>query len=186
MSAPRIAIRPATLDDAVAIARVRVEAWRTTYRGVIPQAYLDAMSVESSALLWEKVLAAGAGKASVFVVHDDDGIVGFSAGNLLAEPKHGYDSELTAIYLRPAFQRAGLGRRLVVEVAQANRGLGARGMIVWVLAENKSARAFYEALGAVQVIEQPFEWDGIPLVEAGYGWPDLAALVATDDARALH
>ena len=106
MSAAVIAIRPATLDDAVAIAQVRVEAWRTTYRGIIPQAYLDAMSVESSALLWEKVLAAGSEKASVFVARDDQGVVGFSAGNLLSEPKHGCDSELTAIYVRPAFQRA--------------------------------------------------------------------------------
>ena len=50
-------------------------------------------------------------------------------------------------------------------------------MIVWVIAANKPARAFYESLGGVLLVEQPFEWDGIPLVEAGYGFADLDALI---------
>ena len=45
-------------------------------------------------------------------------------------------------------------------------------------AGNKSARAFYEPLGATLLIEQPFQWDGMDLVEAGYGWRDLDALTA--------
>ena len=53
-----VRIRRATVDDAVAIARVRVESWRTTYRGMIPQPYLDGMCVEASATLWDKSLAA--------------------------------------------------------------------------------------------------------------------------------
>lgn len=56
---------------------------------------------------------------------------------------------------------------------------GAAGMIVWVIAGNKAARAFYERLGAELVIEQAFQWDGMDLVEAGYGWRNLEAL-ATD------
>ena len=49
----------------------------------------------------------------------------------------GLDAELTAVYLRGAFQRAGVGRRLVREVAQAQRAHGATGLIVWVIAGNK-------------------------------------------------
>ena len=63
---------------------------------------------------------------------------------------------------------------------------GATGLIVWVLAGNKAARAFYEALGATLVVEQPFEWDGMPLVEAGYGWRDLGALVTAAGLKKLH
>ena len=46
MTAP--VLRPAFEDDAHAIAQLRVDAWRATYRGMIPDAYLDAMSVEAS------------------------------------------------------------------------------------------------------------------------------------------
>jgi hypothetical protein len=51
-------------------------------------------------------------------------------------------------------------------------------MIVWVIAGNKGGRAFYEALGGELVVEQPFAWDGMDLVEAGYVFRDLAALLA--------
>ena len=61
-------------------------------------------------------------------------------------------------------------------VAAAQRAHGATGMIVWVIAGNKGARAFYERLDAELVLEQPFSWDGMDLVEAGYGWRDLGAL----------
>jgi hypothetical protein len=51
-------IRLAAPADAAGIGDVRVNAWRATYRGMIPDAYLDAMKVEDSAALWSKVLAA--------------------------------------------------------------------------------------------------------------------------------
>ena len=47
----RHASRLATPADAHAIAQVRVDAWRTTYRGLIPDTYLAAMTVEDSAAL---------------------------------------------------------------------------------------------------------------------------------------
>ena len=43
-----------------AIAQVRVDAWRTTYRGLIPDAYLAAMTVEDSTALWDTRARRGA------------------------------------------------------------------------------------------------------------------------------
>jgi GNAT superfamily N-acetyltransferase len=172
-----VSIRPATADDAPAIARVRVDCWRTAYRGLIPDAYLDAMDVDASTALWDRVLRAAPNSASVFVADDDGEVVAFAAGNMLEEPKHGLNAELSAAYVRRDHQRMGIGRRLVDAVARAQRAHGANGLIVWVIAGNKGARAFYEGLGATLLIEQPFEWDGMPLVEAGYAFSDIDALV---------
>jgi GNAT superfamily N-acetyltransferase len=177
MSEP-IAIRRARPGDAPAIARVRVESWRTTYRGMIPDAYLDGMKVEASTALWDRVLTAGPNTTCVFVAAHGSDVVGFGAGNRLGEPKHGFDAELTAVYLRREFQRAGLGRQLVGAVADAQLANGAAGLITWVIAANKPARTFYEGLGGELIVEQPFQWDGLDLVEAAYGWRDLPALVA--------
>jgi len=173
-----ITIRAATPDDAEAIARVRIDCWRTTYRGLIPDAYLDAMRLEESTALWHRVLTAAPNTTSVFVADADGDVVGFAAGNLLAEPRHGLNAELSAVYLRRDHQREGTGRRLVCAVALAERAHGAAGLIVWVIAGNQGARAFYERLGGTLLVEQPFEWDGMPLVEAGYGFQDLDALLA--------
>jgi len=172
-----IAIRPASIDDAQAIACVRVDCWRTTYRGMIPDAYLDAMDVDASAALWGRVLSAPANTTSVFVADDDGEVVGFAAGNRLEEPRYALDAELSAAYVRRERQRIGIGRRLVAAVAGAQQANGAHGLIVWVIAANKGARAFYEQLGGALLVEQPFEWDGMPLVEAGYGFADIDALI---------
>lgn len=172
-------LRRATVRDAAAIAAVRVDSWRATYRGMIPDTYLDGMRVEDSTALWTRILSAPANNTTaVFVAEADAEVVGFAAGMLLSEDKFGLNAELTAIYLKPAAQRAGLGRRLVALVADAYREQGASGLLVWVIAGNQAARKFYEQLGAELLVEQPFTWDGLDLLEAGYGWRDLPTLAS--------
>ena len=178
-------IRLAQPADARAIAQVRVDAWRATYRGLIPDAYLDAMKVEDSTALWDKVLTAAPNTTNTFVAEVEGRVAGFAAGMMKPEAKLGFDAELTGIYIVREAQRMGLGRRLVATVAAAQRAHGATGLIVWVIAANKGARSFYERLGAELVVEQPFTWDGLDLVEAGYGWHDLPALVAAGGAAAV-
>lgn len=177
-------VRPAIAGDAAAIARVRIEAWRATYRGLIPDAYLDSMDLETSIDLWNRVLTSGSSATSVFVADSGGEVIGFAAGNLLAEPRHGLNAELTAVYLRREFQRAGLGHKLICAVAHAQQALGASGLIVWVLSGNRNARAFFEHLGAALLVEQPFEWDGMPLTEAGYGFSAIGALADACNVRA--
>ena len=53
------------------------------------------------------------------------------------------------------------------------------------IAGNKGARAFYEGLGGELIVAQPFQWDGMDLTEAGYGWRDLDALAAACRIDAL-
>ncbi|WP_293780592.1 GNAT family N-acetyltransferase [uncultured Oxalicibacterium sp.] len=171
-----ITFRRATPDDAAAIAALRVDSWRTTYRGVMPEAYLDGMKTEDSVGMWSQVLQADVPSIAVFVAMADDELVGFASGMLLMPPKHEIDAELTAIYLKPIAQRGGVGRRLLALVAEAMQQQGAHGLLVWVIADNKPARQFYEELGGALLVEQPFTWDGLDLMETGYGWRDLPAL----------
>jgi GNAT superfamily N-acetyltransferase len=180
-------VRRAVPADAAAIARVRVDAWRSTYRGMIPDAYLDGMSVEAGEAQWRRILDAPPGRFSVFVAAEGGEVVGFASGLMLEPPKLGCDAELTAIYVRADRKRTGIGRRLTGAVAAAQRNHGATGLLTWVIAGNRPARAFYEALGAELLVEQPFQWDGIDLVEAGYGFRDLDRLVAAcGGGAALH
>jgi len=184
--APAI-VRAAAATDAPAIARVRIDAWRSTYRGMIPDAYLDGMSVDESESHWRRILQAAPGRFSVFVAVEGEAVVGFAAGHMLEPPKLGCDAELSAIYLRADRRRTGIGRRLAGTVAAAQRGHGATALLTWVIAGNRPARAFYEALGAELLVEQPFQWDGIDLVETGYGFRDLDRLVAAcGGMAALH
>ena len=178
-----VPVRPAQPADAAVIAQVRIDAWRATYRGMIPDAYLDAMSLSDSAAFWARILASGSPLASVYVATVGDTIVGFAAANRRDPPKLGFDAELSAIYLVAGHKRRGIGRKLVSAVAASQRERGATGLLAWVIAQNKEARAFYEALSGELLVEQPFRWDGLDLVEAGYGFRDLDALAAAAGAN---
>ena len=182
-----VLIRHALPGDATSIAQVRIDAWRATYRGIMPDAYLDAMSLPDSAAFWERILASGSPNASVYVADADDRVVGFAAANVRNPPQFDLDAELSAIYVSAERKRQGIGRRLVAAVAAAQRARGANGFISWVIAKNQPARAFYESLGGELLVEQPFQWDGLDLVEAGYAFRDLDALAAMDTGNpALH
>lgn len=173
-----LSLRPAIPADAPAIAQLRVESWRSLYRGVVPDAYLDAMDTGASTLMWHRILTAPPNASSTFVAVDAAGLAGFASGIRLAEPRFDLDTELTAVYVRHGQQRMGLGRRLVGAVCEAGRALAATGMIAWIIAANRGARAFCEELGAELLVQQPYQWDDMDLVEAAYGWRDLSALAA--------
>ncbi|MES2106426.1 MAG: GNAT family N-acetyltransferase [Pseudomonadota bacterium] len=174
-----VILRRATVADAAAIAEVRINSWRATYRGMIPDAYLDGMKLDDSTAHWTKILEVASDKVCVFVAESEAGVVGFTSGMMLQEEKFGLNAELTAVYLNQDMQRSGIGRRMVQEVAQACQARGATGLLVWVISGNKAARRFYEHLGAELLIEQGFNWDGMDLQEVGYGWKDLDLLSPT-------
>ena len=136
-----IGIRRATVDDAAAIARVRIDCWRLTYRGLIPDAYLDGMQIDDSTALWQRVLSAGQNTTSVFVAENDGDVVGFAAGNMLLEPRYDVDAELSAVVRAarvPA--RAASGAAWSRRLPTRSASTAPRGLIVWVIAGNKGAR----------------------------------------------
>ena len=47
-----VALRDATPDDAHAIATVHVASWQVAYRGFMPDAVLDGLSVDDRARKW--------------------------------------------------------------------------------------------------------------------------------------
>lgn len=174
----RVQIRRAGVADAGAIARLRVDSWRASYRGIVPDAYLDGMQIEDSSRIWTRVLSAASDAACTFVAEADGELLGFAAGITLAQAKLGFDAELTALYVLPAAQRTGIGRALLLQVASTLAAAGAPDMLVWVLAQNRKARDFFEALGAQLLDEQGFNWDELDLMEVAYGWRDMLSVLA--------
>lgn len=171
-----VKVRRATVDDAALIAQVRIDSWRAAYRGMIPDAYLDGMKVEDSTRMWTRVLGAASDAACTFVAEVEGELVGFAAGITLAERKLDFDAELTALYVLPSAQRAGIGRRLLTEVAATLGAAGAPNLLVWVLAQNGKARDFYVHLDAHLLAEQTFKWDELDLIEVAYGWRDIQSI----------
>lgn len=135
-------IRPATIDDASAIAEVHVNAWKKAYAGIVPSDYLERMSVEKRTEWWRKALGERQGTVLVAVVRDK--VVGWISFG----PSGGGEAdtvEIYAIYILPDDWRRGIGSDLL-KAAEPSLG-GFSSTVLWVLAENKRALAFYRDRG---------------------------------------
>jgi GNAT superfamily N-acetyltransferase len=164
-------VREAETGDAAAIANVHVASWRTTYRGLLPDEFLESLSQEHYTERWRRTLGDPASR--VYVAEKAEGVIGFAFGGRERAGETGYRGELYAIYVLQEAQRHGHGRRLVEAVVGGLRELELPDMIVWVLRENAPARRFYERLGGVYVREQPITIDSTMLTEVSYGWRRL-------------
>ena len=129
-------------------------SWRHAYRGLLPDDYLEKLSVDERAaqrLAWFADPPAGSG---VLVAEDDAGrVVGFAT----FEPSRDDDApegtgEVPAIYLDPADVGKGFGRELFAATTTVLRKAGFTRATLWVLEVNASARRFYEKAG--------WTWDG--------------------------
>lgn len=160
-----VTARPATAGDVPAIARVHVASWRSTYRGLVPDAHLDALVPDAREPLWREVVPRG----GVHVADDaQEGLVGFVSVDASREPLPGFTGELYALYLLAHRQRGGLGRRLVAAGARHLLAQGHRGMLLWVIAANPAVR-FYERLGGMRVGARVDEVGGARLDEVAFG-----------------
>jgi ribosomal protein S18 acetylase RimI-like enzyme len=164
-------IRPALPVDAAEIARVHVDSWRTSYRGLLADDFLESLSEAGYTERWRRVI--GDGMSRVFVVEEPEGIVGFASGGRERAGESGFEGELYAIYIVAGSQRLGHGRELVRAMAAALRDIGLSDMIVWVLRDNVPAREFYERLGGSYVRSQPITIGATTLEEMSYGWRSL-------------
>ncbi len=174
-------IRRAGADDVRAIARVRVDTWRASYAGALPAEYLAGLSYDDTAMLerWRRALADERPERLVIVALEDaDAVVGYLSAGREGSGDPRYAGEVYAIYVLPAHQGRGIGRELMRAAAKHLAAHGLTSLLVWTLREGPS-RAFYEALGGRVVRERHEPWEkGLVLDEVGYGWDDLAPLLA--------
>jgi GNAT superfamily N-acetyltransferase len=175
---PPAHVREARQDDATAIARVHVDSWRSTYRGIVPEGFLAQMSYQDFEDRWRGGLRNVREPRLAFRVAElpSGRIVGFASGG----PRHGplytdYAGELYTLYLLREHQRAGIGQRLVGSVARGLAEGGTYSLLAWVLARNPS-RHFYEAVGGELLGSQEIEIGGARLEEVAYGWQRLHRL----------
>jgi len=165
-------IREANELDAVGIARVQVDAWRTTYKGIVPDAYIASLTYERKEQSWRKILASRKNDFTFVAETEEKQIVGFASAGETEDAYEDFAGELIAIYLLENYQRQGVGKLLVKAVTQRFLQQKITSMVVWVFAGNPF-RAFYESLGGKYISEQQTEIGGASLVEVAYGWKSL-------------
>lgn len=140
-------VRPIVAADVDAVARLHVAVWQAAYRGLLPAAFLDAISVERRAAMWRQIVERRAPPA--LVAEQDGRIVGFVVGGRSRdEDAHvGVTAEIMAIYVAPDRWRSGAGAQLMQAALAVLRNQGFHEVTLWVLRDNTRARRFYELAG---------------------------------------
>jgi len=171
-------IRRAREDDARGIAEVHIKTWRDAYRDQLPAAFLAGLSVDNRELMWRDELKVLAPDRRPWVAEASGQIIGFvTCGATRSEEPRSGEGEVYAIYVLPDCWARGVGRNLL---AHAERDLihhGYNEAILWCLADNARARAFYELVG--------WERDGATVMRSigGQELEEVRYRIALDKSR---
>jgi ribosomal protein S18 acetylase RimI-like enzyme len=162
-------IRDATLEDAATIAGLHLASWRSVYRGILPDAYLDGPAEAERLAHWTKVLAEPRA-GDVVLLH---GQAGFAAVRGRAE---GLGALLDNLHVDPAQRGGGIGTKLLAELARRLVASGETALHLWVLDGNDRAVAFYRRHGAAIEGGRPGVMFGAPVHSTLLVFRDLARL----------
>ncbi|PEF73681.1 GNAT family N-acetyltransferase [Bacillus pseudomycoides] len=164
-------IRNATLTDASGIAKVHVDSWKTTYKDIMPDAFLQKLSYDQSTDSWIKNITKEGNY--VFVAGNGNGkIIGFADCGKREGNQVDNSGDLTPIYLLEEYQGKVIGKQLMVKLFNQFEKLGFNRVFVEVLEDNKT-RYFYEYYGAELLKNEKIKIAGAELNLLVYEWNNI-------------
>ena len=185
-------IRPAVPNDAQAVARIRVLGWRFAYQGLVPQGYLDSLSIAENTERMRGYLSqlpqnlppnnlasvqgsSGDEKRLFMLAVRDDVVLGFchfsAAPNNADRPERAVlgrvmIGRIHSLYVGPDALGQGIGHTLMSHTLSTFAAWGCEHATLWVLEGNSRAISFYERQGwrctGATKVDQSF---GLCLVE---------------------
>lgn len=178
-----ISIRRARPADAQAIGEIHAAVWRSTYAGILPDAYLAGLSAQRLAGFYQRAVLDRREGHAVFVavaggLEAPDGatVVGFASGGRARRPGIA-EGEVETLYLLEDWRERGAGRRLMRAMGAHLRAVGCRSAMLWVLADNPT-RWFYRHLGGREVAHDEIRVGGKEVEQAAFVWDPIEALLA--------
>lgn len=166
-------VRPATAEDAGALAMVQVASFRSAYQQLFPPGHWDALTVETQTGAWRRWLA-GRPETDVLVLDGSGpGLIGFAIA--CRESWFGMDGVVHSLHVLPLHRGYGYGRALLCAAVTALMRLGCQ-PIGLSTHEDNPVRSWYDEIGGVVVDEEIGEAGGHRVREVVYRWDDAAVL----------
>ena len=136
------------LSNAQDVAYVHVNSWKAAYKGIVPDDYLDGLSVGKSAQRFKEIKAKG--KAHHYLMYVDEKPAGvFVFSKSFDEDADKDTADIGAIYFLPEYWGKGFGTKLIDFGIAEIKKTGYKAITLWVLEQNIRARKFYEKKGFV-------------------------------------
>lgn len=164
-------IRKALLEDAWGIAMVHVDSWKETYKGIVPDSYLEKLTYQQREQIWESNISED--NSIILVAENEQGeIIGFATGGKRSSNTYEKAGDLTSLYLLKAYQGRGIGKQLLHKVLFHLEKIGYRKVFVEVLEDNQT-RYYYEYYGATLTSSSSVIFGGKELSLLIYEWNRL-------------
>ena len=167
----RIACRPATKGDTDGIVTVFLDCWRGSYRAVLPERLVDAMTDQKAHDLWTRALADAAPGEILVAERVADGTSEQDApaseilGVTRFAPGPAGHGAVHSLYVSPYAQGTGVGSRLLRAAGDALADAGMVTAGLWVFRDNAPSLAFYRRQGWTPT--------GDTRVQAEFGEPEI-------------
>lgn len=140
-------LRLATAADVPAIARVHLDSWRATYRGLVSESFVQTRNYEQTEVRWRDFMATTT--SETYLIQCGDRTVGIltmgAARDMDVDVAR--TGEIWGLYLLPEHWRKGIGMQVMAEAERMLKSQGYETVVLWVLGSNDPARRFYEAMG---------------------------------------
>ena len=135
-------VRTAGIEDAERISHVLASSWKTAYRGIVHDDYLDALKADH----WITFLTTGLNSGSIFsmVIENDQEMIGAA---ILSRTEKEREVNLISFYLLPYKIGQGFGHTFYSSIETELRARGFLTCVVDVLETNARAIRFYETYG---------------------------------------
>ncbi|MFT8321236.1 MAG: GNAT family N-acetyltransferase [Bacillus sp. (in: firmicutes)] len=170
-------IRKAIKEDAYSIAKVHVESWKQTYKGIISDKILSKLTVDKRAELWEKSLGDPENEVIVYVAENEKGcVIGFASGGINRSFENEFQGELHAIYLLNQYHGNKIGYNLFKNIIIELYNKDIKSLKVWVLTDNPSI-TFYEKLGGKPIEKKHIKFGNDHLEAIALGWKNINCIL---------
>jgi GNAT superfamily N-acetyltransferase len=161
-----ITLRRATRDDIDVIATMHAESWASTYRGALPDDYLDRCVFDERAAAWKAHAEdIGSGERSVVMAELGGEPVGFVC---MLQPDEDRSVHIDNLHALPAFKGTGIGTALLGYAKEWALARGATSLKLWVMDSNAPAIGFYRSKGWVEEGAADDSMGGVPIVALLY------------------
>lgn len=167
-------IRKAQVEDAEAIAHVKIQSWRKGYAHIISPDHLSSLNIKTESEKFRTRIEQG---DFLLVAQVDDAVVAYSLW--MPYPFNEdwpHKNMLASLYVLPEFEGRGIATALIRENANHALSQGHSGMMIGVFTGNSRAKSLYIHLGAEFLSAGTFEVGGIPYPDEIYAFNDLKSL----------
>jgi ribosomal protein S18 acetylase RimI-like enzyme len=166
-SSSQVRVRRGKLADAKSLAGVFRDSWELAYRGIIPHLHLETMIRRRCPEWWRAMIRSG---DMLFVLEVAGKVAGYATCGV-ARARGAEQGEIYEIYLSPKYQGLGFGEHLFEACRHALDMRRLNGLVVWALADNDAAIAFYWRRGGRPIAKRVDRVGGAKLPKLVFAWP---------------